>query len=57
MADIFKSSFFPQIIRDLNSLTDNLISASECAEGSVTKLTHFYGLPNHSSGDRLSLDV
>ena len=34
--DIYKSSFFPQIIRDWNSLTDFLISASECAEDSVT---------------------
>ena len=37
--DIYKSSFFPQTIRDLNFLTDSLISASECAEGSVTKFT------------------
>ena len=27
--DIYKSSFFPQTIRDWNSLTDSLISASE----------------------------
>ena len=32
--DISKSSFFPQNIRDWNSLTDSLISASECAEDS-----------------------
>ena len=31
--DSFKSSFFPQTIRDWNSLTDSLISASECAVG------------------------
>ena len=37
--DIYKSSFFPQIIRDWNSLTDSLISASECAEDSVTTFT------------------
>ena len=37
--DIYKSNFFPQTIRDWNSLTDSLISASECAEDSVTKLT------------------
>ena len=37
--DIYKSSFFPQTIRDWNSLTDSLISASECAEDSVTKFT------------------
>ena len=29
--DIYKSSFFPQTIRDWNLLTDSLISASECA--------------------------
>ena len=34
--DIYKSNFFPQTIRDRNSLTDSLISASECAEDSVT---------------------
>ena len=28
--DIYKSSFFPQTIRDWNSLKDSLISASEC---------------------------
>ena len=37
--DIYKSSFFPQIIRDWNSLTDFLMSASECAEDSVTMFT------------------
>ena len=31
------STVFPQIKRDGNSLTDSLISASECAEDSVTK--------------------
>ena len=30
--DIYKSSFFPQTIRDWNSLTDSFISATECAE-------------------------
>ena len=35
--DIYKSSFFPQTIRDWNLLTDSLISASECAVDSVTK--------------------
>ena len=38
-SDIYKSSLFPQTIRDWNSLTDSLISASECAEDLVTKLT------------------
>ena len=37
--DIYKSSFFPQTIRDWNLLTDSLISASECAVDSVTKFT------------------
>ena len=37
--DIYKSSFFPQTIRDWNSLEDSLISAAEGAEDSVTKFT------------------
>ena len=37
--DIYKSSFFPQTIRDWNLLTDSLISTSECAVDSVTKFT------------------
>ena len=37
--DIYKSSFFPQTIGDLNSQTDSVISASGCAEDSVTKFT------------------
>ena len=37
--DIYKSSFFPQTIRDWNSLTDSLISASEQAADSITKFT------------------
>ena len=37
--DIYKSSFFPQSIRDWNSLTYSLISASECAENSGAKFT------------------
>ena len=45
---IYKSSYSPQTLRDWNSLTDfrdwtsltdSLISASECAEDSVTKFT------------------
>ena len=35
--DIYKSSFFPQTIRDWNSLTDSLLSAAEGAEDSVAK--------------------
>ena len=37
--DIYKSSFFPQTIRDWNLVTDSLITASECAVDSVTKFT------------------
>ena len=37
--DTYKSSFFPQTIRDWNSPTDSLVSASECAVDSVTKFT------------------
>ena len=60
--DIYKSSFFPQTIRDWNSLTDSLLSASECAEDSFTKLTSLCeGLgtnsPNYRSDEWLSLDV
>ena len=33
--DIYKCSFFPQTIRDLNSLTDTLLSAAQGAEDSV----------------------
>ena len=37
--DIYKSSFFPQTIRDWNSLTDPVLSAAEGAEDSVAKFT------------------
>ena len=37
--DIYKSSFFPQTIRDWNSLTDSLLSATESTEDSVAKFT------------------
>ena len=37
--DIYKSSFFPQTIRDWNSLTDSLRSAAEGAEDSVAVFT------------------
>ena len=37
--DIYKSSFFPHTIRDWNLLKNSLISASECAADSATKLT------------------
>ena len=51
--DIYKSSLFPQTIRDWNLLTDSLISASECAVDSVTKYTSLVRLgtnfPNHRS--------
>ena len=36
---INKSGFFPQTIRDRNSLADSLFSPSECAEDLVTKFT------------------
>ena len=39
--DIYKSSFFPQTIRDWNSLIDSLISAFECAGDSVATFTFF----------------
>ena len=37
--DVYKCSFFPQIIRDWNILTDSLISSAEDAEDCVAKLT------------------
>ena len=37
--DINNSSFFPQTIRDWNSLTDSLLSVAEGAEDSVAKFT------------------
>ena len=37
--DIYKCSFFPQTIRDWNSLTDTLLSAAEGAEDNVAKFT------------------
>ena len=37
--DIYKCGFFPQTIRDWNSLTDTLLSAAEGAEDSVAKFT------------------
>ena len=37
--DIYNSSFFPQTIRDWNSLTDSLLSVAEGAEDSVAKFT------------------
>ena len=37
--DIYKSSFFPQTIRDSNLLTDSLLSAAEDAEDSIAKFT------------------
>ena len=36
---IYKSIFFPQTIRDWNSLTDSLLSAAEGAEDPVAKFT------------------
>ena len=37
--DIFKSSFFPQTVRDWIFFTDYLLSAAEGAEDSVAKFT------------------
>ena len=37
--DIYKSIFFPQTIRDWNSLTNSLLSAAEGAEASVATIT------------------
>ena len=37
--DIYKSSFFPQTIISVNSLTDSLISVLKGAEDSVTEFT------------------
>ena len=37
--DTYKCSFFPQTIRDWNSLTDTFLSAAEGAEDSVAKFT------------------
>ena len=34
--DTYKCSFFPHTIRDWNSLTNSLISATECLEDSIT---------------------
>ena len=39
--NIYKSSFFPQTIRDWNLLTDSLISASKCAVNLVTRFASF----------------
>ena len=37
--NIFKSSFFPQTIRDWNALPDSLISSAEGAEDGIAKFT------------------
>ena len=37
--EMYKSSFLLQTVKDGNSLTDFLISASECAEDPVNKFT------------------
>ena len=37
--NIYKSSFFPQTIRDWNALLDSLIYSAECAEDDVAKFT------------------
>ena len=47
--DIYKSSFSSLTIRDWNSQTDFLISASECAEDLVTKLISLLSINNNSN--------
>ena len=37
--DIYKCSFFPQTIRDWNTLPDSLISSAEVIEDGVAKFT------------------
>ena len=37
--NIYKSSFFPQTIRDLNALPDSIITSVEGAEDSVARFT------------------
>ena len=37
--DVYKYSFFPQTIRDLNDLPESLISSSELTDDSVSKFT------------------
>ena len=37
--DVYKYSFFPQTIRDLNGLPESLISCSELSDDSVSKFT------------------
>ena len=52
--DIYKSSFFPQTIRDWNSLTDSVLSAAEGVEDSVLLISLFLqelgtNFPDHRS--------
>ena len=42
--DVYKDSFFPQTIRDLNALPDSLISSAEVAEDCVAKFTCQFGV-------------
>ena len=37
--DVYKGSFFPQTIRDLNALPDSLISSAEDADDCVATFT------------------
>ena len=37
--DVYKGSFFPQTIRDWNTLPDSLISSAEDADDCVAKFT------------------
>ena len=46
--DVYKGSFFPQTIRDLNALPDSLISSAENAEDCVAKFTSLVRLGTNS---------
>ena len=52
-ADVYKGSFFPQTIRNLNALSNSLISSAEDAEDCVDKFTSLARasdlFPNHRS--------
>ena len=51
--DVYKGSFFPQIIRDWNALPDSLTSSAEDAEDCFAKFTSLLRardlFPNHRS--------
>ena len=58
--DVYKYSFFPQIIRDWNDLPESLISSSELSDDSVSKFTSLvrardYFPPVTAPGEGLSI--